>query len=359
MKISFYGSSLISSFWNGAATYYRGIIKALFLNGHSVTFYEPDAYSRQQNRDMDEPEWAKVVVYKPEKIALMQALEHGSSADIIIKASGVGVFDAELEKAVLEIRKPHQTIIFWDVDAPATLERLKNNPNDPFIKLIPEYDMILTYGGGDAVVNEYKKFGARNCTPIYNAVDTQTHHPVAPVERYNCDLAFLGNRLPDREARVDDFFFTAVGLLPEKSFILGGNGWNDRPMPLNVNYIGHVPTEQHNAFNSTPLTVLNICRDSMAKYGFSPATRVFEAAGAGSCIITDIWKGIDTFFEPGKEILLAGSGEEVASILDALTPAEAKKIGREAYKKVIAKHTYQQRALEFELALNNQKSLVI
>ncbi|MBA3898746.1 MAG: glycosyltransferase [Bacteroidetes bacterium] len=359
LKISFYGSSLVSSFWNGAATYYRGIIKALYNNGHSITFYEPDAYSRQQYRDIEEPEWANVVVYKPEKDALLDALEQGSDADIIIKASGVGVFDTELERAVIEIRKPNQTIIFWDVDAPATLERINNNPNDPFIKLIPQYDLILTYGGGNAVVKEYKKFGAKNCTPIYNAVDPETHHPVMPDEKYNCDLAFLGNRLPDREARVDEFFLTAVNLLPDKSFILGGNGWNDKPIPENVDYVGHVSTNHHNAFNSTPLVVLNICRESMAKYGFSPATRVFEAAGAGSCIITDIWKGIDTFFEPGKEILLAGSGEEVASILDAITPTEAKRIGHEAYKKVIQKHTYKQRAIEFEQVLNYKKIFAI
>jgi spore maturation protein CgeB len=359
LKISFYGSSLVSSFWNGAATYYRGIIKALYENGHSITFYEPDVYNRQQNRDIEDPEWARVVVYKPEKQSLFEALEHGSDADIIIKASGVGIFDAELEGAVLEMRKSNQTVIFWDVDAPATLERINDNPKDPFIKLIPEYDLILTYGGGDPVVKEYKKFGARNCTPIYNAVDPETHHPAMPDEKFNCDLAFLGNRLPDREARVDEFFFKAVNLLPDKAFILGGNGWHDKPMPENVNYIGHVSTNHHNAFNSTPLAVLNICRDSMAKYGFSPATRVFEAAGAGSCIISDTWKGIETFFEPGKEILLASSGAEVASILDAITPTEAKRIGHEAYKKVIDKHTYRQRAVEFEQVLDYKRVLAV
>jgi spore maturation protein CgeB len=359
LKISFYGSSLVSSFWNGAATYYRGIIKALAENGHSVTFYEPDAYSRQQNKDMEEPDWARVVVYKPEKNALLEALEMGSGADVIVKASGVGIFDAELEKAVLEIKKPGQVVIFWDVDAPATLERISHNPKDPFIKLIPKYDLILTYGGGSPVISEYKKFGAKKCVPIYNAVDPETHYPAMPDTRFDCDLAFLGNRLPDREARVDEFFFSAARLLPDRSFILGGNGWHDKIMPENVNYLGHVSTNQHNAFNSTPLSVLNICRDSMAKFGFSPATRVFEAAGSGSCIITDIWKGIDTFFEPGKEILLAGSGEEVAAILDALTPSEAGKIGQAALRKVKQKHTYKQRALEFENVLNYKKILAI
>jgi spore maturation protein CgeB len=359
LKISFYGSSLMSSFWNGAATYYRGILKALHAKGHEITFYEPDAYGRQQNIDLKDLSFASSVVYAAEKNALIDALEKGSDADVIIKASGVGVFDAELEKAVLQIKKPGQIVIFWDVDAPATLERISAAENDPFRKLIPKYDLILTYGGGQPVVSEYEKFGAKKCVPIYNAVDPETHFPCMPDIKFECDLAFLGNRLPDREQRVEDFFFRAVEILPEKTFLLGGNGWHDKIMPSNINYVGHVPTDLHNAFNSSPMAVLNICRDSMAKFGFSPATRVFEAAGAGSCIVTDAWKGIDTFFEPGKEILVAESGEDVAAIMDELTPKDAKKIGQAALKKVLQKHTYAGRAEEFEKALDYKSVLVI
>jgi spore maturation protein CgeB len=359
LNISFFGSSLVSSYWNGAATYYRGIIKALSEKGHQVTFFEPDAYGRQQNRDIEDPSWCKIHVYNPDKISMLQALEMGAEADLIIKASGVGIFDEELEEAVLEIKKPGQMVAFWDVDAPATLERIANNPDDPFIKLIPQYDIILTYGGGNPVVKEYMRFGAKDCVPIYNAVDPETHFPVEPNPNFNCDLAFLGNRLPDREKRVEDFFLHPAALLPGKSFILGGNGWDGKPMTKNIKYIGHVPTNNHNAFNSTPLAVLNICRDSMARFGFSPATRVFEAAGAGSCIITDRWKGVDFFFEPGDEILIASNGEEVAAILDSLTPIKAKKIGQAALKKVLAKHTYRQRAMQFESLINYKQVLAI
>src|SRR5205814_9322686 len=140
----------------------------------------------------------------------------------------------------------------------------------------------------------------------------------APDGRFASDVAFLGNRLPDREARVDDFFFDAARRLEERQFLLAGNGWDDKPKPANVRAIGHLYTADHNAFNCTPLTVLNISRDSMARYGFSPATRVFEAAGAGACIITDHWEGIDTFFEPGSELLSARDGDEVAACLQSL-----------------------------------------
>lgn len=129
-------------------------------------------------------------------------------------------------------------------------------------------------------------------------------------------------------------------------------------MSSNIAYLGHVYTKEHNALNCSPKAVLNISRDSMAAYGFSPATRVFEAAGAGACIITDYWVGIDSFFEPGSEILVAKSGEEVKELLSSLTPEEAKQIGEAALKKVLAKHTYQHRATELEQILKQEFLMV-
>src|SRR5690554_1441839 len=206
LEISFFGSSLVSAYWNGAATYYRGIIKTLFQQGHSITFYEPDVYDRQANRDIPDPEYATVIIYQPTEKDLNQCLESAKTSDIIIKASGVGVFDRELEEGVLKLRSPDQQIIFWDVDAPATLDRMIRDPNEYFRSLVSQYDRILTYGGGQPVEEAYKKMGARECTSIYNAFDPESHHPVPPEAEYVCDLAFLGNRLPDREKRVEEFF---------------------------------------------------------------------------------------------------------------------------------------------------------
>jgi spore maturation protein CgeB len=353
--IAFFGSSLVSAYWNGAATYYRGIIRALFGLGYDVTFYEPDAYDRQRHRDIDDPAWATVVVYPAEGQAgedgVRRALEHARTADIIVKTSGVGVFDAWLEEAVLETKAPHAQTIFWDVDAPATLERLDANPHDPFRALVPRYDMVLTYGGGEPVVRAYENAGARRCVPIYNALDPATHFAVPPDPRFAADLGFLGNRLPDREARVEQFFFTAAARSPESSFVLGGNGWGDKRLPDNVNYVGHVYTNQHNAFNCSPRAVLNISRDSMARFGFSPATRVFEAAGAGACLITDAWEGIEMFLEPGREVLVAHDGEEVAALIELLDIERAAMIGRAARRRIVAEHTYAHRAAQLDQLL--------
>jgi spore maturation protein CgeB len=355
LNIAFFGSSLVSAYWNGAATYYRGIVRALHERGNHVTFFEPDAYQRQQHRDMPDPEWAEVVVYSADGMSGVDgALDRARKADVIIKASGVGVFDDYLEKAVLEVKGSKSLAIFWDVDAPATLERLAQHPRDAFHKLIPQYDLILTYGGGNPVIDAYKSLNARQCVPIYNALDPTTHFPVKPEPQFEGDLGFLGNRLPDREARVEDFFLEAAKRCPNHKFLLGGSGWGDKAVPANVNYLGHVYTTQHNAFNCTPKAVLNVSRQSMAQYGFSPATRVFEAAGAAACMITDYWEGIEYFFEPDSEILVAHNGMEVGEHLKRLSVREARQIGQSAYNRVLAEHTYSHRIQQLEQTLGER-----
>src|SRR3954471_5257820 len=170
LNISFFGSSLVSAYWNGAATYYRGIIRALAERGHRITFYEPDAFERQQHRDMPDPDWARVVVYTAQgEDGVEAALEDARGADLVVKASGVGVFDELLEREVLALQSPATRVVFWDVDAPATLERMAADPGDSLRRLVPRYDLVLTYGGGPPVVEAYRRFGRgiafRSTTP--------------------------------------------------------------------------------------------------------------------------------------------------------------------------------------------------
>jgi spore maturation protein CgeB len=231
------------------------------------------------------------------------------------------------------------------------------NLEDPFRALIPRYDFVLTYGGGAPVVDAYTQLGARECVPIYNALDPHTHFPVPPDPRFEADLAFLGNRLPDREKRVEDFFLDVAAQLPEKTFVLGGSGWADKAMPENVRYAGHVFTRDHNAFNCTPKAVLNINRESMARYGFSPPTRIFEAAGAGACLITDAWEGIELFLEPEKEVLVARDGAEVVRRLAELTPERAAAIGSAAFRRILSEHTYAHRVEQLEALLDARAGL--
>lgn len=354
LRISFFGSSLVSAYWNGAATYYRGIIRALHELGHVVTFYEPDAYDRQKHRDIPDPPWAKIVVYPADEPGLDRALQQGRHADLIVKASGVGVLDEQLNAAVLDVKKPQALAAFWDVDAPATLDRLAANPTDAFHACVPRYDLILTYGGGQPVIDGYARVGAKQCVPVYNALDPTTHYPVEPDPRFSGTLGFLGNRLPDREARVEAFFLAVASRMPEHEFLLGGSGWDDKPLPANVRRVGHVYSRDHNSFNCTPRAVLNINRDSMARYGYSPATRVFEAAGAGACLITDSFRGVELFLTPDEEVLLADSGEDVAEHLRSLTDEQARQIGRRARARVLAEHTYAHRADQLHTLLTER-----
>jgi spore maturation protein CgeB len=281
-------------------------------------------------------------------------LEHARDADIVVKASGVGVLDDELIDGIIEYASPHALKIFWDVDAAATLEEMRHSEDHPVRRALRSLDLVLTYGGGPPVVNAYEGFGARRCVPIYNALDPTTHHPVDPDPRFAADLAFLGNRLPDREARVEEFFLKPAAALPDREFLIGGNGWDTKPMPPNVRHLGHVFTHEHNAFNCTPLAVLNVARDSMADIGFSPATRVFEAAGAAACLITDAWEGIELFLEPNQEVLVARDGQDVVDLVRGLTPERARAIGDAALRRVLAEHTYAHRGAEVDALLRKE-----
>ena len=354
MKIAFYGSSLLSSYWNGAATYYRGVLSALARRGHEIVFYEPDAFDRQAHRDIEPPDWAKVVVWPATPEGLRAVVAEAPQADVVVKASGVGVFDDELVAQTMRAARKEALRIFWDVDAPATLAEIRSRPGHPISEAFDEIDLVLTYGGGDPVVNAYEGLGARRCVPVYNALDPSSHHPVPPDPRFACDLAFLGNRLPDREARVETFFLEPAARLPERAFLLGGSGWEHRSLPANVRHLGHVYTRDHNAFNVTPRAVLNIARDSMAATGFSPATRVFEAAGAGACLITDAWEGLELFLKPDEEVLVARDGADVAEHVASLTRERAEAIGQRALRRVLGEHTYERRGDQVDALLRQE-----
>lgn len=354
MKIAFYGSSLLSSWWNGAATYYRGLLRDLARRGYDITFFEPDAYERQQHCDMDPPDWARSVVYPATTEGLRNVLAEAGKADIVIKASGVGIFDKELIAGIVEEVRPGALKIFWDVDAAATLDEMRGQEDHPVRHALGALDLVLTYGGGPPVIDAYETFGARRCVPIYNALDPTTHHPVAHDPRFAADLSFLGNRLPDREARVEHFFLEPAAALSDRTFLIGGNGWESKAMPPNVRHLGHVFTHEHNAFNCTPLAVLNIARDSMADIGFSPATRVFEAAGAAACLITDAWEGIELFLAPDREVLVARDGQDVAEHLRTLTPKRARLIGEAALQRILKEHTYAHRGEAVDALLKRE-----
>ncbi|MBX6365762.1 MAG: glycosyltransferase [Gemmatimonadetes bacterium] len=357
MRIYVFGSSIVSAYWNGAATYYRGIFRGLAGLGHSIDFCEPDIYDRQANRDLPEdPGWVRVRVYRGEAALERLLAEAAARADLVVKCSGVGALDRELEERVATMVGPALRA-FWDVDAADTLARVEADAADPLRRWIPRFDVVFTYGGGAPVVERYLALGARVCEPIYNGLDPDVHHPVPPARELACDLVFMGNRLPDRERRVEALFLAVAERLPEHRFLLGGSGWGDRALPPNVRWLGHVPTARHNAVNGSARLVLNIHREAMAHNGYSPATRMFEAAGAAACQITDAWPGIEEFFEPDREILVAACADDVVRLVRALPPRRAREIGAAARARAVRDHSYAGRARQVDAALGRLAGL--
>lgn len=364
MKIYAFGSSLVSSYWNGAATYYRGCYKYLARLGHDITFAEPDAYGRQTHKDDVDLSFAKLVTYKPlgsegdfghglnyaDLPTLAEVFEDARGADVVVKHSGIGVDDALTEAMILEAQ-PRSLAVYWDVDSPATLARMDADPHDSFRSVVPRLDAVFSYGGGPMCRDGFSRYGVRKYLQAYNGLDPETHFPVNADPAYACDLAFLGNRLPDREARVEELFLRAAALAPEQQFLLGGEGWGDKSMPSNVRYIGHVPTAAHNSLNSSARTVLNINRASMAVSGFSPPTRVFEAAGAAACLLCDDWAGIDDCFAINDEILVVRNAEDVVRHLRTHDGAATRRIGQAFHARALRDHTYAQRAAQVDAAL--------
>ena len=348
LTIAIFGSSLVSSCRNSAATYYRGIIRNLHKLGHSVTFYEPENSERKLLRNMPDPDWARVVIYPATEEGLYSSLESAKNSDLIIKTSSVGIFDELLEREVLLMKKEKNQVVFWDSDAPATLRRIRENIEDPFKKNIPQYDLILTLGGGEPITKDYLSLGAADCIPIYDALDPEIYFPVSTDHRLIADLSFLGNRIPGYDKRINDYFFSVAERLPEMKFLLAGNGWKAKKKSENIEYLGRLDPLCHNTFNCSATAVLDINYNSMAGKGIFPSRRIFQAAGAGSCIITNKWEGLDRFFEPEKEMFMAASGGEVAEIVKKLTPGAAAVVGTRALARAKAEHTYAHRARQLE-----------
>lgn len=352
MKLFVFGSSLLSCYWNGAATYYRGMYKYLHRLGHEITFAEPDIYQRWEHRDLDEVEYARVIRYRSPE-GLPELLERARDADAVIKHSGIGDADDWLEGQLPDCRNGNTPrIVYWDVDAPATLARLRADPGCELARRLPDYDLVFTYGGGSAVEREYRRLGARACHNIYNGLDPDTHFPEAVEANERADVLFTGHRLPDREERVEDLFLAAARMLPHRKFVLGGLGWGDRELPGNVRWLGHVPSRKHNRLNSLADWVLNINRNSMAHTGYSPPTRIFEAAGAGAAVITDLWPGIADFFTPGTEIMTAANALELVEIIEQTKPVERRALGLAMRQRALEEHTYEARARQADRVLS-------
>lgn len=351
MQIACFGASLVSAYEHGAATYCRGLLRALAGRGHRIRFYEPLHPERLAHRDLPDPDWAEVERFTPDGVGVEAALEHAADADMLIKASGIGVFDDLLDAAVPQCVVPPAVAVYWDLAPAVTLARLHDEPGYPLRAYLDRYDLVLTRYGGEDTLEAFQRFGARACYPAYSALDAQTHQPAAPQAECAADVLFMAHRTSAHDARMDDGFLAAAAALRARRFLLAGCGWDDLSLPPNADYRGYVYTSEHNLYNSSATVVLDLPRPENAALGYAPSARLFEAAGAGACVVTGAWTGLESFLAPGREVLAAHGPEELIETLRSLGPERAAAIGRCARERSRHEHTYERRAAELEALL--------
>lgn len=351
MQFAVFGVSLVSGYRNGGATYCRGLLRALARRGHAIRFYEPVSEDRLMHRDIVDPGWAEVVRFTADGEGVEAALEDAADADVLMKCSGIGVFDDLLDGALPHCAVPPAISVYWDLNPAVTLARLATEAGHTLRAELPWYDLVLTRYGGIGTVEAFQRYGTRTCFPIYNALDPDVHFPVAPDRRAACALVLLAHRTEEREAQVRQNLFDVAATYPQERFILGGCDWEDVAMPTNVHYAGYVYTAEHNLYYSAATAVLNVTSPSVAALECAPSARLFEAAGAGACIIGDAWAGLETFLEPEREILIARDTLEVIEQLNGLNPERAAAIGRRANERIRLEHTYDRRAAELDALL--------
>jgi spore maturation protein CgeB len=345
MKLVVFGLTLSSSWGNGHATLWRGLCRALARKGHRVVFFERDVPYYAIHRDLRELPGTNLRLYESWERVLPEARREVADADAALVTSycpdGVAASD-------LVLSTEGQVSIFYDLDTPVTLERLAAGEQVPYLppQGLGGFDLVLSYTGGSALTELRDRLGARRVAPLYGSADPEVHCPADPVPSFAGDLSYLGTYAADRQERLERLFLEPARRLPRKRFVLAGAQYPvDFPWVPNVFFVRHLPPADHPAFfASSPLT-LSVTRAAMASMGYCPSGRLFEAAACGTAVLSDRWEGLDAFFEPGREILLAETAEAAMDAI-SLPLEEIRKIGRAARERTLAEHTAERRARE-------------
>ena len=346
MKFVIFGLSISSSWGNGHATIWRGLCRALARLGHRITFFEKDVPYYAAHRDLTASSDYGLVLYSDwrEIDALAQQAVRDSDASIVTSYCP----DAQRAcDAVLESNA--QKKIFYDLDTPITLERLSQDGSVSYIPSsgLSPFDLVLSYTGGDALGELKQRLGARAVAPLYGCADPEIHKPVSDDSNYASDLSYLGTYAADRQTALEHLFLEPARRSPRKKFLIGGAQYPENfPWSENVWFVHHVPPGHHPAFYSSSSLTLSVTRAPMAHLGFCPSGRLFEAAACGTPVISDYWQGLESFFEPGREILVAETPSDVTEAL-ARDDRDLQQIGAAAQERVLDQHTAFHRAQEF------------
>jgi spore maturation protein CgeB len=342
MRIAVFGLTISSSWGNGHATLWRGLCKALARCGHRVVFFEHDQPYYAHARDWREVPGGELILYDSwASVASRAELELRDSDAAIVTSYCPDALQARDAIA----RAAHPVAIFYDLDTPVTLDRMRCGEQVPYIdgSGLSAFDLVLSYTGG-AALEDLRALGAHRVRTLFGHVDPELHHPVESEPRYRADLNWLGTYARDRQAQLEELFIEPARRCPQRKFLLGGAQYpQDFPWTSNVYFVRHVAPERHAALFSSSRLTLNVTREAMARMGWCPSGRLFEAAACGAAIVSDEWSGLSDFYEPGSEILLAHSADDVVAALQT-DDATLQRIGRAARERTLAEHTSMHRA---------------
>jgi spore maturation protein CgeB len=350
MKLVIFGLTISSAWGNGHATLWRGLCRALGERGHEVTFFEQDVPYYAAHRDLAEPAGARLRLYENWDQVSLEAAHACDEADAAMVPSYCPD-GARAAEVVLESAAPLR--VFYDLDTPVTLSRLKQGDHVSYLppQGLGDFDLVLSYTGGRALRELQTQLGARRVAPLYGSVDPDAHRQVQASGKLRADLSYLGTYAADRQQRLEELFIEPARRRPERTFVIGGSQYPaDFPWTRNIYYVWHMPPPAHPEFYCSSTMTLNVTRAAMAEMGYCPSGRLFEAAACGAPILSDTWEGLDAFFEPGREILVARNTDEALEALDL--PREAlTRMAEAARARTLAEHTSACRAHELETIL--------
>lgn len=347
MKIVVFGLSVTSSWGNGHATTYRALLSALHRRKHEIIFFEKDEEWYSSNRDLPEPAFCDVRLFEHWRQILPEVRRQISDADVAI----VGSFFPEGTRTADELMAANGAVkVFYDIDTPITLKSLRAG-GATYLRPehVPQFDLYLSFTAGPILDQLQTEFGARRTAPLYCSFEPEVYYPRGIYRRYQCDLSYMGTYAADRQAKLAEFFVSCAQTLPDRRFILAGPQYPARlKWPKNVRHIRHLSPRWHPHFYSSSRLTLNLTRQAMVNWGFSPSVRLFEAAGCGCPIVSDSWPGLNAILKIGEEVLLAKGAAEVISIVRDASDSELQRIGDAARERVLADHSSLRRAEEFE-----------
>lgn len=345
MRFVVFGLSVSSSWGNGHATLWRGLVAALARAGHHVTFLERDQPWYAAHRDLHELPGGELVLYRDPAELRPRAAAALARADVALATSYCP--DGPLACAwILDSRAPIKA--FYDLDPGATLELSTGGRAVPWLGPggLRDFDLVLSFTGGRALDELAGRLGARRVVPLYGFVDPEVHHPAPPAAPFRGDLSYLGTYAPSRQAALAELFLRPAVLRPDRRFVLAGSMYGaEFPWGENVRWVRHLEPALHPSFFCSSALTLSVTRAEMKALGHCPSGRLFEAAACGVPVVSDAFDGLDRFFTPGDEVLVAERAEDVLAALDRPAAALAR-IGARARARALEEHTAAARVRE-------------